>query len=211
MSFISIFRRTGTRYSKMSRLIAGFIFCDIINSKAQINDEDHSFINLRQHGFIIMSPLLWTFVACFLLSSTLADEAAVQGGLRARRKTQENRCGCADCSESVWSRDARDPVTLVSYTCGERIEYLIEQGTSEIDACRLVAGEEFATVCGRECNPNRCDGRYFVPNVSGPATAEVNTVTNLTPQYCFPDPESRATWDNVWGKYTVQGKNKNYS
>jgi hypothetical protein len=159
-----------------------------------------------------MSTLLWIFATCFLLSSNTiaaADDTAVQGvgGLR-RRKTQNGRCGCSECSEAIWSRPATDLVTKVSYTCGERIEYLISKGTSEEDACRKVAGEEFAVACGRECNPNRCDGRYFVPNsVSGP-TAEYNTVTNLTPQYCFPEPENRATWNNVWGKYTLQGKAK---
>jgi hypothetical protein len=159
-----------------------------------------------------MSTLLWIFATCLLLSSNIiaaADDSAVQGtgGLR-RRKAQGGRCGCTECSEAVWSRPATDPVTLVSYTCGERIEYLISQGTSEEDACRKVAGEEFAVVCGRECNPNRCDGRYFVPNAVSGGTLEYNTVTNLTPQYCFPEPESRATWNNVWGKYTLQGKLK---
>jgi hypothetical protein len=170
------------------------------------------------------SKLLLRIVAaaCMLLSSTTLaaaaepQEAGGSGGLRAaRRKAQastKNRCGCAQCSDSIWARPAKDPVTLVSFTCGERIEYLISQeGKSEEDACRKVAGDEFAVQCGRECNPNRCDGRYFVPNSvgSGSSTSssfEVNTVTNLTPQYCFPEPSSRKTWDNVWGKYTVQGK-----
>jgi hypothetical protein len=154
---------------------------------------------------------------CLLLANSTTMVAAEQleaGGLR-RRKVQStravNRCGCMQCSDSIWSRPATDPVTLVSFTCGERIEYLISTGKSEEDACRKVAGEEFAVQCGRECNPNRCDGRYFVPNSVGSgsdsdSTFEVNTVTNDTPQYCFPEPSSRKTWDNVWGKYTVQGK-----
>ena len=175
--------------------------------------------------YIMSSTLLLRIAAaayyCLLLANSTTMVAAEQleaGGLR-RRKVQStravNRCGCMQCSDSIWSRPATDPVTLVSFTCGERIEYLISTGKSEEDACRKVAGEEFAVQCGRECNPNRCDGRYFVPNSVGSgsgsdSTFEVNTVTNDTPQYCFPEPSSRKTWDNVWGKYTVQGKTADF-
>jgi hypothetical protein len=101
-------------------------------------------------------------------------------------------CGCADCTEQIWNTLADE------YTCGARINYVTGHTTSnptEVDACRLVAGVEFPTICGPACNPDSCDGR------DPPFT--------LTPEsslYCFPEYAQRTRYENMWGKYTVEVK-----
>jgi len=49
----------------------------------------------------------------------------------------------------VWDLDA------FGYTCGGRINYLIGEGSTQLAACRQVAGIEFFGICG-DCDPQRC-------------------------------------------------------
>ena len=61
-------------------------------------------------------------------------------------------CECPEeCTAYILNRLAGD------YTCGERIEWLIENGASESNSCKQVAVEEFNGSCGA-CNPERCKG-----------------------------------------------------
>ena len=64
------------------------------------------------------------------------------------------KCGCASCTQEVLDRDAN------GYSCGSRIDWVVEnewQGlTSEIEACNLVAGIEYPSICG-PCDPNTCN------------------------------------------------------
>jgi hypothetical protein len=95
-------------------------------------------------------------------------------------------CGCADCTEQIWNTLADE------YTCGARINYVTGHTTSnptEVDACRLVAGVEFPTICGPACNPDSCDGRdpsssgdpaYAIPSTE--AVSEPTFAPNNNPQ-----------------------------
>jgi hypothetical protein len=112
-------------------------------------------------------------------------------------------CGCVDCTEEIWSTLAN------GNTCGDRINYVARDTSkypTEIDACRLVAGVEFPTVCGPGCNPDRCDGR--IPPFTTAPTLAPHTPP-LTPEsslVCFPEYAQRTRFENVWGKYTVEVK-----
>lgn len=131
--------------------------------------------------------------------------------IRRRKLNQPLHCGCFDCDETVWSRPAKDLVTGEEHTCGDRITYLMtELASSEEDACATIAGEDFPNICGRSCNPSRCDGRFSPPpssfsSVETPDFQDVASVTLDTPLYCYP-PDQRMQWTNVFGKYTIQAK-----
>jgi hypothetical protein len=60
-------------------------------------------------------------------------------------------CGCNACTSDV----------LVSYAggyrCVDRINWIITtQGTTQLNACSFVS-EQFPSICGPACDPNRCD------------------------------------------------------
>lgn len=60
-------------------------------------------------------------------------------------------CGCASCTQDVLNRDAN------GYACGARIEWVIANtDLDEANACALVGGDEFPTICG-DCDPNTCN------------------------------------------------------
>lgn len=59
-------------------------------------------------------------------------------------------CGCEGCDDTALAIQAGD------FTCGERIDYLVNTGQSEEQACSAVAGDEFTNVCGPVCDPSRC-------------------------------------------------------
>ena len=110
--------------------------------------------------------------------------------------TAAAKCGCEECTTEVWNAMAGE------YTCGERIEWLQgSQGLSEIDACRKVAGQEFPSICGPKCNPDRCG---LAPTPVTPYPTYVSAPPS--PLYCFPPEGMRVTYDNVWTKYKVQVK-----
>jgi hypothetical protein len=77
------------------------------------------------------------------------------------------RCGCYECTEQVWNAIAD------KYTCGARILYVtgdvdtFDAYTTEEQACRLVAGEQFPDICGSACDPDSCDGRSLPSNSDG--------------------------------------------
>ena len=59
-------------------------------------------------------------------------------------------CGCQTCTTDVWLSMAGD------FSCGARVAYLSDfRGQTHVDACRRVAGVEFAAICG-PCNPDTC-------------------------------------------------------
>ena len=61
------------------------------------------------------------------------------------------RCGCSSCISSVYNKYA-DGHKVVS-----RIDWVkANRNLSETQACRLVCGNEYPNVCGKECNPSRC-------------------------------------------------------
>ena len=107
-------------------------------------------------------------------------------------------CGCRSCTQDVLNRMAGE------YSCKDRINWLqFVQGYSEDRACEKVAGDEFPGICG-PCNPKRCN----LPPT--PVTPEPTYVSAPpSPLYCFPPESSRVTFQNVWGKYTVQVKQDN--
>jgi hypothetical protein len=150
------------------------------------------------------SLFAWTLLASTLFSLCTARIPS----RNLNETTLLNHCGCLECDESIWSRPAADLMTGETYSCGDRITYyMTAMAYSEQDACSAVAGAEFPTVCGRQCNPSRCDGRYSPPAPSfSNGTEPVNTVTPDTPIYCFPEPRARKQWNNVFGKYKVQAK-----
>ena len=65
-------------------------------------------------------------------------------GRRRSLRTGEHpiHCGCLDCTQEIWDRQAADLLTGESYTCGERMTYLMdEMGLAEQDACATIAGD----------------------------------------------------------------------
>jgi hypothetical protein len=151
----------------------------------------------------------------FALCSARLDATYHHSQIRRRRKlNQPLHCGCFDCDEDVWSRPAKDLVTGDEQTCGDRITNLMKElASSEEDACSMIAGHDFPTICGRSCNPSRCDGRFSPPPPSiFPSDTnldnqkEVAALTVDTPLYCYPSPEKRVQWTNVFGNYTIQAK-----
>ncbi|CAB9505198.1 Hemolysin-type calcium-binding repeat (2 copies) [Seminavis robusta] len=100
--------------------------------------------------------------------------------------TPAPKCGCDDCAQA-WGLLAGDS------TCGERIQYLMDAGSPEEEACRLVASVEFPFICGPSCDPDRCDD-------NNPA------LEPRTPLYCFPPYDERQRYENVWGNYIVEVK-----
>jgi len=118
------------------------------------------------------------------------------------------RCGCTDCTVEIWNEPASyDGTTGV--TCGSRIEYMMGQGLTELNACRFIAGEtgEYCSVCGPACDPDRCQGRV-IPEFTEPPTLPPHTppLEPETPLYCFRNYTDRVRWGNVWGNYTVEVK-----
>ena len=62
------------------------------------------------------------------------------------------KCGCYDCTIDILNTLADE------YSCMERIDWLIDSsGYSEFEACRMVAGQEFPSLCGPNCDPETCD------------------------------------------------------
>lgn len=60
-------------------------------------------------------------------------------------------CGCGSCTQEVLDRVAN------GHSCGSRIDWVIaNRGFSEFDACALVGGDEFPSICGG-CDPNTCN------------------------------------------------------
>ena len=107
-----------------------------------------------------------------------------------------DKCGCSECTSEVLNTMAG------AHTCGDRIAWLqSDMGLSETDACRKVAGNEFSSVCGPWCDPNKCD---LPPTPVTPYPTY--TAAAPSPLYCFPPEEERVTYENVWSKYQVQVK-----
>ena len=88
------------------------------------------------------------------------------------------RCGCASCGAEALNEMAGD------FTCSERIDFLMSFGSQELDACRIVAGLEFAEACGR-CDPNSCQdiaaadtpaSSASIPTTSAPSVSEPTTL-----------------------------------
>jgi hypothetical protein len=76
-------------------------------------------------------------------------------------------CGCPNCTPEILSKVAD------SFTCGERINFL-RATSSESEACAVVAGSEFPTICGPQCDPARC-------NDTPTSTAIVTPIVAPTP------------------------------
>jgi len=100
--------------------------------------------------------------------------------------TLSPKCGCNDC-EAASYRLAGDS------TCGDHIDFLMQQGSTEEEACHRVAHGEFPFICGPACDPTRCDGREFALDAQ-------------TPIYCFPAYDQRQRYENVWGDYILEVK-----
>ena len=96
------------------------------------------------------------------------------------------KCGCNDC-EAAYNLFAGDS------TCGERIEFLMDGGATEDEACRRVANVEYPFLCGPSCDPTRCDGKN-------------PPLKPRTPIYCFPKYSDRQRYENVWGDYILEVK-----
>mmetsp|Transcript_30831 Transcript_30831/g.65210 ORF Transcript_30831/g.65210 Transcript_30831/m.65210 type:complete len:407 (+) Transcript_30831:141-1361(+) len=60
-------------------------------------------------------------------------------------------CGCSSCTSSVLNQDAD------GYSVRDRIDWVVaNMGESEREACTIVCGDEFSSVCGDQCDPNQC-------------------------------------------------------
>lgn len=124
-------------------------------------------------------------------------------------KSNTITCGCDECTPAVLA-------TLAGpYPCGDRIRYLMNDlGYTEANACRKVAGEEFPTVCGPMCNPDKCDDDGTPsPITPSPTYPPAPAPSSL---YCFPNDDgvSRVTYSNMWTHdgndgYEVQVKEGN--
>jgi hypothetical protein len=125
------------------------------------------------------------------------------------------RCGCASCTDELWARPVGNP----SFTCGERISYLVESFPrlfpTEIDACRQVTtSTEFPCECGG-CDPARCsleNPDFVLPSSWEPPqqSEQEETVFNRGTQlYCFQDLGDRISY-TMWDAFTVEVKKDPY-
>jgi len=81
------------------------------------------------------------------------------------------------------------------------------EGMSELDACRVVSGDQFPNECGAACHPDQCAGRIIPPFTPEPTLApHTPPLQPETPLYCFRDYANRVRWEDVWGSYTVEVK-----
>jgi hypothetical protein len=82
--------------------------------------------------------------------------------------TMDTMCGCLSCDESAWNS-----LTDTTTTCGDRISFVIGQGSTERAACILVA-KEFPDVCDA-CNPLTCE-----PDTDDSSNNSTDLDTNTT-------------------------------
>ena len=78
-------------------------------------------------------------------------------------------CGCTSCNQAAWERLAD------SFTCGDRIVYLMSLGHPETDACRQIAAAEHPKSCFA-CNPDICEASLN-SNATLALTIATNTAT----------------------------------
>ena len=106
-----------------------------------------------------------------------ADGTIAVGVNASNPETSDTMCGCLSCDDSVW-----DALTDNTTTCGDRISFVLGQGSTERTACALVA-KQFPDVC-EECNPTTCesDGSDSNNNVTvvEPDTNSTETDDNTT-------------------------------
>lgn len=82
-------------------------------------------------------------------------------------------CGCPrSCTEAVLNRDAD------GFTCKARMQWLIQNhGSTELQACKVVGGDEFPIVCGA-CNPGVCADNHAIIDVN---SEDDDVVSNQCP------------------------------
>lgn len=112
------------------------------------------------------------------------------------------QCGCSTCDSAAWNEQAPAGAGP-DFTCGSRINYMMNTGMTQLSACSFVAGQ-FPDVCAA-CDPARCDNS----TVTAAGTGGTPMLTPETSLYCFPPYNQRTTYNNVWGMYTVQVKEGN--
>jgi len=100
---------------------------------------------------------------------------------------EDAKCGCASCTREIQDRNAN------GYPCGSRIDWVVNnEGLSEYDACALVGGEEFPSICG-PCDPNTCSddtSRPTEPPIN-PTTAPVEPTAPIEPETVTPTPDPK--------------------
>lgn len=88
-----------------------------------------------------------------------------------RNQVQDNICGAAMCTQSVWDTLACNDQLGGCHTCGSRIDYLINTfAYTPSDACTLVGFSQFLTECGG-CIPDhvRAQGKNLRNATSSPS------------------------------------------
>ena len=115
-------------------------------------------------------------------------------------------CGCKSCTESIFNADAG------GFSFSKRVDYLKgaypNKYQDEKSACRQLARMEFPDQF-QQCDPDACNA--VISSVSANSNdANSNTAAGSRSRdmdlYCYPLAESRKTYENVWGQYTVQVK-----
>ena len=73
------------------------------------------------------------------------------------------RCGCSRCDSTALSRLATDQNG--SFSCGSRIDWGMDNrpDARSVQAACGVVGQEFPEVCGRACDPTRCNNEPATP------------------------------------------------
>ncbi len=94
-------------------------------------------------------------------------------------------CGCDSCTEAVWIADAD------GFSCGSRVNWLIEQGSSPDIACARIAFE-FPTICGLR----GCSSPTPAPSFAGGLPDEVSSQPSFAPSQipCGCDSCTEAVW-----------------
>jgi hypothetical protein len=73
--------------------------------------------------------------------------------------------GCTSCTAEVLGRERNTK----GKTIRQSITYHIKtEGKTETKACKLICGEKFSDICGKECDPDRCTRTGFQPFTSKP-------------------------------------------
>ena len=81
-------------------------------------------------------------------------------------------CGCASCTDEVLDSIAGD------YSCRNRINWVISQGLSETESCKIVS-DEFPPICGK-CHSDHC-GSF--PPTPTPVTSGTVTAMSYNTEY----------------------------
>lgn len=143
-----------------------------------------------------------------VVSPVSTVESSTQNDSDGSNNSDTYNCGCQSCTDAIFNSDAS------GHSFSGRVDYLKGanpgQYPKEKDACHQLASIEFPNRF-QECDPEKCNASDSVLNASASTNSNANAGGGRSRQsqmdlYCFPQAGTRTTYENVWGRYTVQVK-----